>query len=107
MCLDLIANDVSFLDQNWVWNFNLKITDQSYDVEIAFDKVGLVGKKKSEFELYSDSERLSVDYGYYLCVSFYIIHWEEKLFRFVCRIWFSKTFEEDYAFALPLNEIPI
>lgn len=39
---------ISFFDQNWVWrNFNLKITDQSYDVEIAFDRAGLVGKKKN------------------------------------------------------------
>lgn len=42
-------------------------------MEIAFDRVGLVGKKKIEFELYSDSERLSVDYGYYLsCIVLYL-----------------------------------
>lgn len=38
---------ISFFDQNWIWNFNLKITEQSYDVEIAFDRAGLVGKKKN------------------------------------------------------------
>lgn len=42
-------------------------------MEIAFDRVGLVGKKKIEFELYSDSEQLSVDYGYYLsCIVLYL-----------------------------------